>query len=609
VTNSSANILMIDRNSMVDRRIVLEAKLLREEGHRVVLVAAHGILSGNDAQIDGLPIVRFNESALLSHGNDPTFTAFDDAWKGPDEDDLIQQELDAEFDQISRDRFNAALGITRKLLGITLGRAVAALMAPRFSIKQLIAANQLPGLIRKPAVLVLALASFNWSALAGWRKFSRESPGPATASPRVRIAKLQFSLSRARALKAQARGLSPLWSCLRYPRYGLEQLRGSRNPLRVVVGVPLALLTCDAYVWGHLWSFASGDFSFEERVPQSLQGLHPDIIEHFMGQPLDSWERKVLRFAGELDRVDAVHAHDLPALRVATLIAKRRRIPLIYDAHELYSYQPGIVGDRKKRLLQTEHTLIGHCDEIVVINEDQARVMQRDHGEGSYTPLTNATEQPPGFDIHRRTTVVQDHLGLEPGTPTLMFMGGINRARKIHLLFEGLALSEVQAHLILLTWGMEIPEFQQMALDLGISDRVHFMDPVPWSEIVEWAASVDVGVMPYQALDLNTKISSPNKMYEFIAAGTPMIGSSELVNVRRVVEAEGFGVLVPFHKAEDYAKAIDAIFDVTLGGPGRFRPALVAKADKYLFSAQAEAFASMYQRVFAPGRTPKADMS
>ncbi|MDR0225283.1 MAG: glycosyltransferase family 4 protein [Burkholderiaceae bacterium] len=599
---------MIDRNCMVDRRIVLEAKLLREQGHKVILVAAYGILGDNENQIDGLPIVRFNESALVRYGNDPKFTSFEEAWRVPDEEELIQRQLEDEYDQLSRARFDNVLGIARRLIGSKLGKMVAALAAPRFSIKALIEAKQMPAWIRKPAILILTVISFNWGTLAKWGEFSREVQVPASAGPHTRIAKLEFDLSRARAMKAQLRGQSKLWTSLRYPRYGLEQLSNRGSVLRGVAALPLAILTFDTFIWGHLWSFTFGRFPFLDHMPEELQGLDPKIAAHFMEQPLDNWERNVLDFTCKLDQVDVVHAHDLPALRVATLISKRRHIPLIYDAHELYSYQPGVIGERKKRLLETEHVLIGHCDEIVVINEDQARVMQKDHGAGSYTPLTNATEQPVGFDINCRKTIVQDKLGLEPGTPTLIFMGGINRGRKIHLLFEGLAQAKVRAHLILLTWGMEIPEFEELAINLGIADRVHFMDPVPWSEIVEWAASVDVGVMPYQAQDLNTKISSPNKMYEFIAAGTPMIGSTELVNVKRVVEAEGFGVLVPFHEAADYAKAIDIIFDASLGGPERFRPALIAKADKYLFASQAKPFAEMYQRVLNPDHISKAEM-
>jgi glycosyltransferase involved in cell wall biosynthesis len=597
------NIFMIDRNMMVDRRIVLEAKLLRQQGHRVVLAAAYGVLGDNEAEIDGLPILRFNESAAAQYGPEPTATHFDELGKAPEPIVLLEMELEGALDALSRRRFDAVLGGLRRVLGRHLALPVAAIAGSRYFSKRIIAAQRISPATKVVSVAALAILSLNLRLFGLIPTLWRERGALQAQSTRVHIADLEFQISRHYAERS---GLGELARRLRFPRYGLDQLRRGGHPLRWLAGVPLALLTLDPYVIRHLGKFATGRFPFMASRADYLKALPEPLLRHLDKQPLDAWEASVIRFALALDRVDVVHAHDLPALRVAAVIARLRKIALVYDAHELYSYQPGIFGERKRRLFDTEHALIGFCDEIVVINADQAAVMRRDHGPGSYTPLTNATEQPPEFDIQQRYRVVHDYIGLPEDARTMLFMGGINRARKIHLLLEGAALAKQEVHLVFLTWGMEIPEFRQLAADLKIADRVHFLDPVPWSEIVFWAASVDVGVMPYQALDLNTRISSPNKMYEFIAAGTPMIGSSELVNVRRVVGKEGFGVLLPFHKAEDYARAIDTIFDPALGGPERFRPALVEKAHKYLWDAEAQEFAQMYERLLAEDRVPKA---
>jgi len=603
------NILMLDRNSMIDRRIVLEAKLLREAGQRVALVASYGMLGDNEREIDGLPILRFNESTVAEYGEDPDLTAFEQIWN-----DLVQElpqlrsALSRAQDQLSQERYEGALGMLRPFIGRKLGMVAAALLAPRFSAKRVLAAQRLPRLVKVGAVAVFALLSLNLRMLWRLPQLMREGSVVRGSGTRLRIAELRFRISCAEvaALPPTRSALAEGLRRLAHPRYGLEQLRKSTSGLKVLPGMLLTLLTGDPYLIRRMGRFASGDFPFIVRTPKAFEGMPAAIVEHFGKQPLDTWEQAVLDFACALDRIDVVHAHDLPALRVAVLIAHKRGIRLVYDAHELYSYQPGVIGARKKRLFDTEHALIGFCDEIVCINADQAAVMQKDHGPGRYTPLTNATEQPPGFDITRRYTLVQDHLGLPEGTPTMLFMGGINRGRKIDLLLEGIAKAKVPAHMIFLTWGMEIPEFERMATELGIRDRVHFLDPVPWSEIVYWAASVDVCVMPYQALDLNTRISSPNKMYEFIAAGTPMIGSSELVNVSKVVPVEGFGVLLPFHEADDYARAIDAIFDPAQGGPERFRANLIARADKYLWKAEASGFEAMYARLLADDYVPRA---
>lgn len=511
-------ILMIDRNFMVDRRIVLEAKLLREAGQGVALVATYSTHGSNERNIDGLPILRFPELEIDLTAGIPDVRVFDDiaTWTPPLPLNVSETEAAAslriarEKDALSEARFRRIFPAARRYLGRAIGGGLAALLAPRFSMG-VVARSGLPSVIKRPAVVLLALLSGKFSLVSKLTASASELP--------------------------------------------------DQTPL--------------------------------------IAPLHSSLQEFFASEPLDRWEHSVIQFALALDKVDVVHVHDLPAVRVGVVIAQTRGVPLIYDAHELYSYQPGVEGERKDKLFNTEHSLIGYCDEVVVINTDQAAVMAKDHGYHRFTPLTNATEQPEGFDITRRYSMVRDRIALPEGAKVMLFMGGINRGRKIHFLLEGIAKAKNPVHIVFLTWGMEIPEFEVMARELGIGDRVHFLPPVPWSEIVYWAASVDIGVMPYQAEDLNTTISSPNKMYEFIAAGTAMIGSSELVNVERVVGKEGFGVLVPFHVAEDYARAIDMALDPELGGVERFRPALIKNADKYLWAAEAQAFSAMYNRVLS----------
>ena len=599
---------MIDRNCMIDRRIVLEAKLLRGLGHRVALAAAYGVLGENEREIDGLPILRFNETEATPYGPDPDFVAFEKIWStSAQELPLLRAALAQAYDERSGLRFNAVLKVVRRILGRYLALAVASVFAPRFAARRLLASQKAPTWLQYVGVVFFALLALDIPLLSKVPRLLRGRHRTRSPTLNLRIAELKFRISCAEvALMPTVTGAQEWFRRVRRPRYGLEQLRKSDHPLRVLAGALLVFITLDLFLITRIRRFSQGDFPFIVRTPSGLEGMPEPIVAHFSAQPLDAWEQSVLDFACGLDHIDLVHAHDLPALRTATLIAQKRKIPLVYDAHELYSYQPGIVGERQRRLFDTEHALIPFVDEVICINADQAMVMQKDHGPGSYTPLTNATERPEGFDPAHRYAKVQEHLGLAKDTPTMLFMGGINKGRKIDQLLAGMALAQAQPHMIFLTWGMEIPEFRQQAQDLGIAHRVHFLDPIPWSEIVLWAASVDVGVMPYQALDLNTRISSPNKMYEFIAACTPMIGSTELVNVRRVVEPEGFGVLVPLHGPEDYALAIDTMFDPELGGPLRFKENLLRHSERYLWQAESQGFAQTYGRLFSPGYPAKA---
>ena len=96
---------------------------------------------------------------------------------------------------------------------------------------------------------------------------------------------------------------------------------------------------------------------------------------------------------------------------------------------------------------------------------------------------------------------------------------------------------------------------------------------------------------------MNTKISSPNKMYEFICSTTPMIASSALINVHEVLTKEHFGVSYLLKEPKDYAKAIEMMFDEQLGGPKRFKDSLLAQRHRYLWSHEAKTLANFYQNL------------
>jgi glycosyltransferase involved in cell wall biosynthesis len=314
-------------------------------------------------------------------------------------------------------------------------------------------------------------------------------------------------------------------------------------------------------------------------------------------QPLDWWDRGAIDLAIEKLRPDAVQANDLPTLKAACVIAAKLNVPVVYDAHELYAFQPGVSPAAARIMIDEEKALSPRLSAIIVINREQASVMQDYLGDRNFVVCANATNPPSGFQVGHRDMRLREAIGLKPGDEVMLFQGGVNRARRIDLLLKGLAHAKSKhVHVAFLTFG-SVSEFESLADELGIRHRVHFLPLVPWDDVVLWASGADCGVLPYQATDLNTKISSPNKMYEFIQAGTPMIASSELVNVSKVVGGLGLGVLLPLTYPTDYAALIDKMFAPEHGGASRFRPAVAAVAADFTWDREVAGVVSLYDQL------------
>lgn len=327
----------------------------------------------------------------------------------------------------------------------------------------------------------------------------------------------------------------------------------------------------------------------------SLYNLNPDLI--FKSLKYSPMHIQIEKQILPTFKPDVIHCHDFPSLKMASRLAKKLNVPLIYDAHELYSYQPGIPKSISKAIFKNEKKLIQKVHTCITVNQQQADIMAADFHFSRFLPISNATVEPKDFNPLEKYNLIREHTAIPQNEPIILFQGGINRLRKIDLLLEGLAQVKQKIHMVFITFGNEIDEFKQMARNLNIGDRVHFLPEVPWEDMIYWAASADVGMLPYQADDTNTKISSPNKMYEFICSATPMIASSALINVHEILTKEHFGVSYLLREPKDYAKAIEIMFDEQLGGPKRFKEALLTHRHRYLWAHEAQTLGQFYQKL------------
>src|SRR5205085_12556213 len=88
--------------------------------------------------------------------------------------------------------------------------------------------------------------------------------------------------------------------------------------------------------------------------------------------------------------------------------------------------------------------------------------------------------------------------------------------------------------------------------------RVHVIPAVPQRDLLAYCASADVGVIPYQAVDLNNYYTSPNKLFDFIQAGLPIV-ASDLPYLHKVIVSDGLGVVAKLDSPLAYADAINSV--------------------------------------------------
>ena len=135
-----------------------------------------------------------------------------------------------------------------------------------------------------------------------------------------------------------------------------------------------------------------------------------------------------------------------------------------------------------------------------------------------------------------------------------------------------------------------------MAAGPRYADRVTMIDPVPPEELLEWTASADVMLMAIQPTSLNHRFTTPQKLWEAIAAGVPVV-ASDLPGMAEVVREVGCGALCDPTDPASIAAAIRDLLAMPADARAEMRARTLAAArDRYNWAAQADTLLAAYAR-------------
>ena len=153
-----------------------------------------------------------------------------------------------------------------------------------------------------------------------------------------------------------------------------------------------------------------------------------------------------------------------------------------------------------------------------------------------------------------------------------------------------------RAHLVLLGFGTAKDAFARSAEDGAWSGRVHVLDAVAPTDLPARIASADVGAMPIQASTLNHYLSTPNKLFESIGAGVPVV-TSDFPTMRAIVDdpAGPLGAVCRPAQVDDVARALREVLTMDPVAHAAMRARCLAAADeRWNWEVQSAALCGLY---------------
>jgi glycosyltransferase involved in cell wall biosynthesis len=272
-----------------------------------------------------------------------------------------------------------------------------------------------------------------------------------------------------------------------------------------------------------------------------------------------------VRAAGRL-RPDIVHAHDAAMLAPGWAAARLTGAKLVYDSHE---YAAGVpYRNRTWTLLVTalERLLIRRCAATITVSDGIADRLQTRYALRNRPVVVRNIPDPAEHDPDFEAPDLRDSLGIAPGTPLVLHLGAVARDRGCETLVRAMAHLP-EAHLLFL--GADDSAYasglRELAGAEGVGERTHFRPSVPVAQIRAHTRQASVGVSLLEDTCENHRLALPNKVFEYIEAGVPVV-ASDLPELRRLIVGTGAGKLVDAVPDRVATAIRDALVD---GGPGR----------------------------------------
>jgi glycosyltransferase involved in cell wall biosynthesis len=203
----------------------------------------------------------------------------------------------------------------------------------------------------------------------------------------------------------------------------------------------------------------------------------------------------------------------------------------VYDSHEYFTEVPELVGRPlvQKVWLNIEKRLFPKVDAAYTVNRSIAEVYSKKYD----IPVA----------VVRNLPTRKPATGPKPEECILIYQGALNLGRGIELMIDAMEHLP-DCHLWIVGRGDVETALRSRAAHSPASDRIVFQGFLPWEKLHPITAKARLGFSLEEDFGLNYRYASPNKVFDYIQAETPVL-VSDLPEMRRIVEHYGVGEVLP----------------------------------------------------------------
>jgi len=278
-----------------------------------------------------------------------------------------------------------------------------------------------------------------------------------------------------------------------------------------------------------------------------------------------------------------IHCHDLEPLPIAVRLKKLVGAKIVYDAHELETERNGVHGLRKSLAKWAERSLLRFVDTMITVSPS---IRSWYAARFPHIPISLVRNIPPLIESPETPQKLKERLNIPDKTLLFLYLGGLTSGRGIEITLNAFQNPQVLHHIAFMGSG---PLSKQIADAQKNCNRIHLLEPVLRGKIIDCSRGADVGICLYEDTCLNHRYCLPNKLFEFLLAGIPVL-ASDLPDQAELVRSYDAGWVIQ----NDVEKIVHFLSELSSDEAQRVRNGLNERVKSLRWENEATVLINMY---------------
>ncbi len=298
------------------------------------------------------------------------------------------------------------------------------------------------------------------------------------------------------------------------------------------------------------------------------------------------------------EKPDIVYVADLPTLPIGIMLKKAIGCKLMIDCHEWWYKQTVLWEEKEKKKIalvdQYEKELYPQCDLCITVGENLANRMEKYIGcpfKVIYSCMSQGLSKHSNVD--KRFLI--EKYNLRQDSKIAIFQGGMSSFRNLENLARATRYLEEDCYLLLLTTGAFQEEFKKILNQEGNPERVIWGGWISQDELLNYTKSVDLGIIPYVAVNDYAECFVPNKLMEYFEVKVPIFYDSSMYELNLVAGGNHVGYGANLKDAEEFGKKLNSLLHNNIQ-LNELKRNYETCSDKFGYMSQREVFLELFSK-------------